>query len=371
VLFGGCVNNVFCLAKQPFSEETITKLDIFEKYLESWLPVAIQSRFITEVNICDFFAGIGRDIKGIDGSPIRIIKTIKKFEDTILKQNLKIHILFNEYIPAKYQQLCDCISKEQETLKNLDNNLSIEIVNQDFKELFVSKKPLLENHFNLVFLDQSGIKQITEDVFLNLIKFTRTDFMFFISSSVFKRFATDTSFQKYFPDIDIQELSKTRQNEMHRLIFQYYKSKIPNDSQIKLYPFTIKKGRNIYGLIFGSNHPLGVEKFLNIAWNANELNGEANFDIDEDWKSDQMLLFGERKLSKIEKFQLELEEFILSKKAVLNKEVYDFALENGHIIKNTLPVIKKLENKISYTGHHNISYNKCYKNKEIKEYKVL
>ncbi len=71
------------LHKQPFSEETITKLDIFEKYLESWLPVAIQSRFITEVNICDFFAEIGRDIKGIDASPIRIIETIKKFEDTI------------------------------------------------------------------------------------------------------------------------------------------------------------------------------------------------------------------------------------------------------------------------------------------------
>ncbi len=70
------------LHKQPFSEETITKLDIFEKYLESWLPVAIQSRFITEVNICDFFAEIGRDIKGIDASPIRILETIKKFEDT-------------------------------------------------------------------------------------------------------------------------------------------------------------------------------------------------------------------------------------------------------------------------------------------------
>ena len=359
------------LHKQPFSEETITKLDIFEKYLESWLPVAIQSRFITEVNICDFFAGIGRDIKGIDASPIRIIKTIKKFEDTILKQNLKIHILFNEYIPAKYQQLCDCILKEQETLKNLDSNLSIEIFNQDFKELFVRKKPSLKNHFNLVFLDQSGIKQITEDVFLDLIKFTRTDFMFFVSSSVFKRFATDTSFQKYFPDIDLQELSKTRQNEMHRLIFQYYKNKIPNDSQIKLYPFTIKKGRNIYGLIFGSNHPLGVEKFLNIAWNANELNGEANFDIDEDWKSTQMLLFGSRKLSKKEKFQLELEEFILSKKEISNKEVYDFTLENGHIINNALPVIKKLEKQISYTGHHNISYNKCYKSKEIKAFKVL
>ena len=101
------------------------------------------------------------------------------------------------------------------------------------------------------------------------------------------------------------------------------------------------------------------------------MNGEANFDIDEDWKSAQMLLFGKRKLSKIEKFQIELEEFILSKKEVSNKEVYDFALENGHIIKNALPVIKKLEKKISYTGYHNISYNKCYKSEEIKMFKVL
>jgi len=359
------------LHKQPFSEETITKLDIFEKYLESWLPVAIQSRFITEVNICDFFAGIGRDIKGIDGSPIRIIKTIKKFEDTILKQNLKIHVLLNEYTSTKCQQLRDCIEKEREALKDLESNLSIEILNEDFKELFVSKKPLLKNHFNLFFLDQSGIKQITEEIFLDLTKFHKTDFMFFISSSVFKRFASDTSFRNYFPDIDLQELSMTSQSGMHRLILQYYKSKIPNESQLKLYPFTIKKGRNIYGLIFGSNHPLGVEKFLKIAWETNELNGEANFDIDEDWKSAQMLLFGSRKLSKKEKFQLEREEFILSKKEVSNKEVYDFTIENGHIINNALPVIKELENKISYTGHHNISYNKCYKSEEIKVFKVL
>jgi hypothetical protein len=116
---------------------------------------------------------------------------------------------------------------------------------------------------------------------------------------------------------------------------------------------------------------LGVEKFLKIAWETNELNGEANFDIDEDWKSAQMPLFGNRKLSKIEKFQLELEKFILSKNEFSNKEVYDFTLENGHIINHALPVIKKLANKISYTGHHNISYNKCYKMQETKNFKVL
>ncbi len=33
--------------------------------------------------------------------------------------------------------------------------------------------------------------------------------------------------------------------------------------------------------------------------------------------------------------------------------------------------ITKLEKKISYTGQYNISYNKCYKSKEIKKFKVL
>ena len=83
--------------------------------------------------------------------------------------------------------------------------------------------------------------------------------------------------------------------------------------------------------------------------------------------------FVNRKLSKIEKFQLDLEEFILSKKEVSNKEVWDFTIEDGHVINNALPVLKKLVkgNKISFTGHHNISYNKCYKSKEIKKFKVL
>ncbi len=67
------------------------------------------------------------------------------------------------------------------------------------------------------------------------------------------------------------------------------------------------------------------------------------FDVDEDWKSVQMLLFGSRKLSKIEKFKLELEELILSKKEVSNKEGYNFTLENGHIINNALTLIKMLK----------------------------
>lgn len=360
------------LHKEPFTEETITKLEIFEKYLESWLPVAIESPFIKKVNICDFFSGPGKSINGIKGSPLRVISVINKYYDKITKQKLQINILFNEYVKKKYVQLCDCITLEQQNLEKLKSFLKIELFNKDFKELFNSRKSLLENDFNLFFLDQCGVKHITEDVFLELARFTKTDFMFFISSSSFKRFASDSSFQKHFPDIDLKKIYTTKQAYMHRLILQYYRSKKPKTSKIKLYPFTIKKGSNIYGLIFGSNHPRGVDKFLKIAWDTNELNGEANFDIDDDWEAKQGVLFGPKKLPKIKKYENELEKYIMSKKEITNIELFDYTLENGHIGKHTAEVLKRLKknNKIEYDGHPCISYDKCYKKREIKYFKI-
>jgi three-Cys-motif partner protein len=360
------------LHKESFTEETITKLEIFEKYLESWLPVAIESPFIKEVNICDFFSGPGKSVDGVKGSPLRVISVINKYYDRIIEQKLQINILFNEYVKKKFNQLCDCIKLEQERLKRLESFLKIELFNEEFKGLFNSKKALLKNDFNLFFLDQSGVKHITEDVFLELIRFPKTDFMFFISSSSFKRFASDPSFQKHFSDINLQEISMTKQTEMHKLILQYYRGKIPRTSKVKLYPFTIKKGVNVYGLIFGTKHPLGVDKFLKIAWDTNELNGEANFDIDDDWEAKQGVLFGVRKLSKIERYEHELEKYIMSKKEISNIELFDYALEKGHIGAHTIEVLKRLKknNKIEYEGHPCISYDKCYKKKELKHFKI-
>jgi three-Cys-motif partner protein len=68
---------------KPFDQATVTKLDIFEKYLESWLPVFIHSPFVKTINICDFFAGTGCDSKGIPGSPLRSLNIINKFRGQI------------------------------------------------------------------------------------------------------------------------------------------------------------------------------------------------------------------------------------------------------------------------------------------------
>jgi three-Cys-motif partner protein len=359
---------------RPFSKGTLTKLDIFEKYLENWLPIAIHLPYINNINICDFFAGTGKDKAGVSGSPLRISRVIKKFEESIVEKRLQIKVILNEYDETKYKKLCICIEEEKATLRNLNNYLSWNLFKDDFKDLFDKEKDLLKNDFNLMFLDQSGIKQVPKDIFLEIESFPRTDFMFFVSSSAFKRFADDESFRKYFPDIDSHVIRKTKQAKVHRHILKYYKDSLPEKSEMRLYPFTIKKSPNIYGIIFGTKHPRGVDKFLYIAWERNELNGEADFDIDEDLAANQLSLgFMPPKKTKIQKFEESLKEFILSKRKITNREVYDFTLESGHIPKHARKVIKEMkdEGNINLRGNANISYNKCYKEKVIKIFKVL
>ena len=150
--------------------------------------------------------------------------------------------------------------------------------------IFDSKKDELQKAANLLFLDQNGIKHIVKNVIFDLEQFDITDFMFFISSAYFIRFGDQPGFKEYSPALNFDP-DKMKHTDVHREILKYYRNMLPPENKTKLHPFSIKKGNNIHGLIFGSKHPVGVEKFLNIAWSENQINGEANFDIDDETDS--------------------------------------------------------------------------------------
>ena len=125
----------------------------------------------------------------------------------------------------------------------------------------------------------------------------------------------------------------------------YYKSLIPKNVNYKLAPFTIKKGSNIFGLIFGSNHYFGLEKFLNVCWKADPIRGEANFDIDdENLNLDQFNIFtGEQeKPKKLEIFESTLKEKILNTKLDCDRDIYIFTIESGFLPKHANKVIRNL-----------------------------
>ena len=364
--------------KKPFDEATITKLEIFERYLEEWLAVFIHAPAFDNVLICDFFAGPGYDTQGCPGSPLRILRTVEKFCQAIVEKGVSIRLVLNERNRSKAAQLESLLtSKADEIQQRFANLVSLKCYGEDFLRLFNELYPEFGNQPNLIFIDQSGIKQVSAPVFQQLVALNATDFLFFISSSYFRRFAEEAGFQNNFPDLDVNMLRKSRFEDAHRMILDYYRGKIPADNDTRLYPFSLKKSSNIYGLIFGSKHPLGVEKFLKIAWDKSKLNGEANFDIDQDIEKQQPTLFDHdptfRRLTKVQLFEQELERYIQDRREVTNREVYDFTLARGHLPKQARYAIMKLRKagKIDCDRQIGCSYDSCCKNRNTKIIKAV
>ena len=360
----------------PFDKGTIAKLEIFEDYAQAWIPTFVMQS-TQEIHIFDFFAGPGYDTNKIAGSPIRMLQKINDHLNIILQKKTKIVLHLNEFEPNskaqdKYELLKESCSQFIEQNPKFKYFLTVNYYNENAEQLFFKLLPLINKYPSLVYLDQNGVKFISEEYVRELEKLNTTDFLYFVSSSYFKRLGTTKQFQNVI-DFDISELESEEYRNIHRLVFNKIKSRLQNNSKLKLFPFSIKKGANIYGIVFGTKHYLAVDKFLSIAWDRNKLNGEADFDIDEDKEKIQLDIFGGKKMTKIEKFQKDLELKIFDDSLKNNKDVLIFTYENGHIHQHANTLLKKLrtENKLIYDSKTPaINYDNVFRKNNIVTYTI-
>jgi three-Cys-motif partner protein len=363
------------LHESPFDETTIAKLEIFEDYAQAWIPTFVMSNAVS-ISICDFFAGTGYDKNGVEGSPIRILKKIKEQIKNIIEKKVTIHIHFNEWHPQKksrykfefLQKACEEYLHTNEDVKRV---IRLNLYNEDFETLFPKLLPEIRRNPSLVYLDQNGIKFLSEKYFLELENTKQTDFLYFLSASYFWRFGQSEEFKVHL-DIDMTTAKKDPYKFIHRNIIEQLRRKLPRKTQLKLYPFSLKKGANIHGIIFGATHPRAVDKFLSIAWKRNEINGEANFDIDDDRVKSQILMFEEKRLTKIEKFQRSVREKILKGEIVNNFELLDYAYEEGHIGSHAAECLREMKKnkEIDFDAPSPfVTYEKVYKDHTLLQYK--
>lgn len=363
------------LHDKPFDEATLTKLDIFEDYAKEWLPTFIMGRY-KELWIFDFFSGPGYDIKGVAGSPIRILQQVKNQIGNIFQNNTKVNLCFNEFDKTKFSKLKESCETYIQSYPELSRaQIYIEYHNKDFEVLFSEKISTIKKLPSLVYMDQNGIKYLSDKYFLELGNTNKTDFLYYVSSSYFLRFGETPEFSRNI-NIDVEKAKKNPYKYIHKSILEQLKSRLPKDSKLSLYPFTIKKGTNIYGIIFGATHIRAVDKFLKTAWKRNELNGEANFDInnDEEKALYQQDLFGTPIYTKKEEFSMKLRELILKGEIHNNKEAYLFALGEGHIDKHASDTIlqMKKEKLITFEGKSPlVNYVQVYNNNRIVNFEVF
>ena len=361
--------------KEPFDEGTITKLEIFQQYAREWLPVFVQTQR-KKVYIFDFFAGTGYDVEGVAGSPIRILEEIKGQIENIKKNGILIHVFLNEYNKKKQKQLIEAIKgylnehSEFQCLKNI----KIHYFCKDFETLYDELEPLIGQCPSLVYLDQNGIKFIADKYFMNITGKSQTDFFYYLSSSFFVRFGDTPEFKAIVPQATMEEIKEKPYKYIHNEILNYLRSKLPQGSEVRLYPFTIKKNAGVYGIIFGATHIRAADKFLKLAWKINELNGSANFDIDDDSAKNQLELFGPQPIKKVDAFKQELRNEILAGRINNNKEAFVFTTEKGHIGRHAREEIVEMKRKklLMYDDvSPKVNYEAAFKRNEIVEFKIV
>jgi three-Cys-motif partner protein len=361
------------LHAKSFDKDTLTKLAIFEEYAKAWIPTFVMSGHPV-ICLFDFFAGTGYDKAGQKGSPVRILDQIKNQMGNIFTKKTKIILYLNEFDGEKFENLKAACEQYLKDNKNLKSFLKIEYSNRDFEPLFFELLSEIKKHPSLVYLDQNGVKYLSDKYLLELERMQQTDFLYFISSSYVPRFKETQQFKAHLNKIDTSA-SKQNPKNIHRIITEEIKNKLSIKTKLKLYPFSLKKGSNIYGIIFGASHVLAVDKFLSLAWKMNPMNGEANFDIDEDIKKANYDLFEvSLKKTKLQIFEEQVMDKILKKEITNNFDLYHFTLEQGHIGKHASDCLKKMkkDGKIDYESTSPlVTYDNVYKNKKHLEYKVL
>lgn len=328
--------------KKPFDEGTLAKLQIFELYAQEWIPVFLspaEPKF-QEVHIFDFFCGPGTDSKGTYGSPLRILNQLRGYHTKGMagwnKARIVVH-LFDED-REKIERLESVLNSSEWKIPGIQ----IDCRPLAFQDALRAHQSLLANPrvAKLLVIDQYGVDEVSDEVFKRLISFPITDFIFFLSSSTLHRFRDHPSIK--------QKIEKPEDSyDVHRTAFDYFRRLVPAAARVYLARFSIKKRSNIYGLVFGSQHPLGIHKFLQVAWANDEIAGEANFDIErENIRPGEMVLpLDEMRPNKIREFEEELEAALRAGGMKSEADVARFCIEAGMTCQHSTRVLKRLKSE--------------------------
>lgn len=341
------------------SNGTKVKLEIFDKYFNECLPVFIHTSFCKDIFIYDLFAGKGKDQNGEFGTSLNIIRGVSRHCHAISEKNKRVYIILNdkeqsnelsrnvdEYLASCK---CDCDLDECVLKHNVDAFSSNVIVkSEDFTTYFNNViYPVLckrKECAKIIFLDPFNF--IMDDtLFKQLTSLKSTDYLCFMPSSYLRRFKKTDAFNSYI-DKDKLLFDESRPNECHRVIARYFESLVA-DKEYYVGYFSIKYNKNIYGIIFGSNHSFGAEKFQKVCWDIDNVTGEADYNIDKEIVyNGQQSLFEEHSIPrKIKEFNELLTKLIKDKMIITDVDAYKFALKNRCLPKHAADVLKQLMNQ--------------------------
>lgn len=328
--------------KRRFDQGTQQKLEIFRECFREWFPVFLYHNTIKHIFVYDLFAGSGEDSIGNSGSPLILLEEARGEDFSHCKHfgednSPAITFGFNEFKKTKSNTLKSKIKHHFEAcrigcpLNKCVFEDNCHVGNYDFQDIEQSLvfNRILANpkYGKFILLDQYGFKYVNEETFLKLVNSPKTDFIFFIASSAVKRFKEMPAVTSYL-HINNVSFDEKKPNECHNVIADYFRSLVPAEKEYYIHNFTFKKGASYYGLILGTSHTLGMEKFIKVCWKQDTFAGESNCNTYNDFERGT-LFYQEGASVKKNIVIKEIEELILGGKIRDNVTGLKYALSRG------------------------------------------
>ncbi len=331
------------------------KVEFYKTYLERYVAILCQSKFVKHIRIYDVFCGMGIYENGGKGSPIVAYETIKSIYDAHnITNETRISLIINDKSETRIAKVKEYIDSNRHSYCNVrPYNLEI---NRLFETIVPEINDTPIDTRNLVFIDPYGYKDIKKEILLNFMKNGRTEVILFLPISHMLRFTNvamqdDDSITQYeplrnfvysfFPD----ENHPIRQNTVKAKDYiQYIADALKFNDMYYATSYYIERDKaNIFALFFMSSNIFGFEKVLETKWKLDEEQG-GGFRLPE--KDQTLNMFAkefalETKNENAQRLRTILEKALKTPKT--NREIYELVLRSEFLPKHANEVLKELQ----------------------------
>ena len=341
--------------KKTLQIHSKAKVDFYKTYLERYVAILCQSKFIKHIRIYDVFCGMGIYEDGGKGSPVVAYDTIKGIYDAHkISNETDILLTINDISENRIARVIDYFEA------NKHPYCAVRPYNLDIERLFEKVVPEISatpnDTRNLVFIDPYGYKNIRKELLLSLMANGHTEVILFLPISHMQRFTNvaiqdDDSITQYdplrnfvysfFPD----ENHPIRQNTVKaKEYIQYVANALKFNDRYYATSYYIERDKaNIFALFFMSSSIFGFEKILETKWILDEEHG-GGFRLPE--KDQTIDMFAEEfALETKNENACKLKRILVNalKTPKTNKEIYEFVLRNEFLPKHANVVLKELQ----------------------------
>lgn len=352
-----------------FEAHTEIKLAIYTEYLRRYLPILLHARSVESIHIYDMFCGRGYTSDGKKGSAVLGIEEVVNSVTRIgTKKEVYIHLSDCDKVN------CSEISHIVSTLK-LPSNITVDVSCKDFHEAVndsnnrqtvgrINNKEKL-----LFFIDPYGYKDTDPRTIVDIKQNDNAEVIMFVPIRHIFRFLSSKqpnraldkwrSFVEYHDGI----------SEISELISAICTKFAHENFNTGYFMFVNQKSGNEYTLFFLSSNLLGLEKFNEVKWSFDRVQGtkiSKDFEcsvascIEDDLHKNELSILKDRIIQEVNS---------LPGLTISNVDLYEYIVQNGYLPKhfNQLWKNDKFLNKKFTTSRRQGNYitYEYYSNSEI------